>query len=43
MAGVNERVRKVGVAIALVVGGIVAILVPVFFAVMLWSVLAGKR
>jgi hypothetical protein len=40
---VNERVRKAGVVIALVVGGIVALLVPIFFVVMLWGVLFGKR
>jgi hypothetical protein len=40
---VNPKLRKVGVAIAFVVGGIVALLVPIFFAVMLWSVLAGRR
>ena len=39
----NERVRKAGVVIAYVVGSIVAILVPIFFAVMLWSVLTGGR
>ena len=40
---VNERVRKAGVVIAYVVGSIVAILVPIFFAVVLWGVLTGGR
>jgi hypothetical protein len=33
--------RKVAVAFALVVGSAVAILVPAFFAVMLWNFLRG--
>ncbi|HSN90376.1 MAG TPA: hypothetical protein VLS93_04035 [Anaeromyxobacteraceae bacterium] len=33
--------RKVAVGFALVVGGAVAILVPIFFAVMLWGFLRG--
>jgi hypothetical protein len=40
---VNDRIRRAGVIFALVVGGLVALLVPVFFAVMLWGVLMGKR
>jgi hypothetical protein len=35
--------RKVAVAFALVVGGTVAILVPLFFAVMLWDLLWGGK
>jgi hypothetical protein len=34
-------VRRAGVIVALVVGGIVALLVPVFFAVMLFGLLGG--
>jgi len=37
----TPRLRKAAVAFALVVGGAVAILVPVFFAVMLWGFLRG--
>jgi hypothetical protein len=37
----RTALRKAAVAIALVVGSAVAILVPVFFAVMLWDVLWG--
>jgi hypothetical protein len=38
----KKPLARAATVVALVVGGAVAVLVPIFFAVMLWGMIAGQ-